>query len=130
MYFGLQHKDITSLGLRTVISLPTSDGLVVHCLEKPPFVFPPIVNSGGNIPTVEDWKLLWRAWDFVTLQMIPEGMLHRKPIDLRHKCLFYIGHIPVFLDMMISKVCGGTRTDPVWFGEIFEVRARLTPSKH
>jgi len=48
----------------------------------------------GNIPTLEEWDRLWTAWDMVTLQMIPYEMLHQKPIDLRHKCLFYIGHIP------------------------------------
>jgi len=48
----------------------------------------------GNIPTLEEWDRLWAAWDMVTLQMIPYEMLHQKPIDLRHKCLFYIGHIP------------------------------------
>ena len=31
--------------------------------------------------------------DDETAQLPPE-MLHQKPIDLRHKCLFYIGHIP------------------------------------
>ena len=29
----------------------------------------------------------------ITLQMIPREMLHTKPIDLRHICLFYIGHM-------------------------------------
>ena len=31
--------------------------------------------------------------------MIPQEMLHQKPIDLRHKCLFYIGHIPTYVCM-------------------------------
>jgi len=31
--------------------------------------------------------------------MIPQEMLHQKPIDLRHKCLFYIGHIPTYVLM-------------------------------
>ena len=48
----------------------------------------------GNIPTEAEWHALWAAWDLVTLPMIPPAMLHQKPIDLRHKCLFYIGHIP------------------------------------
>ncbi|KAF7321472.1 hypothetical protein MKEN_00667900 [Mycena kentingensis (nom. inval.)] len=74
----------------------------------------------GNIPTVEQWKTLWRAWDMVTLQMIPQEMLHQKPIDLRHKCLFYIGHIPTFLDMLLSKAIGGEPTEPKHFWNIFE----------
>jgi len=52
-----------------------------------------LINDSG-FPTRREWKEMWDSWDFVTLKMIPEAMLHRKPIDLRHKCLFYIGHIP------------------------------------
>jgi hypothetical protein len=29
----------------------------------------------------------------ITLDMIPKEMLHQKPIDLRHICLFYLGHM-------------------------------------
>jgi hypothetical protein len=47
-----------------------------------------------GIPAPHDWRTLWAAWDLVTLGMIPQEMLLQKPIDLRHKCLFYIGHIP------------------------------------
>jgi hypothetical protein len=93
----------------------------------------------GNIPCPKEWKNLWKAWDLVTLQMIPEEMLHQKPIDLRHKCLFYIGHIPTyalsfppcygctltlafsFLDMLLSKSIGGSPTEPAFFWKIFEV---------
>ena len=51
-------------------------------------------GKSGNIPSIDEWKVLWATWDLITLRMIPETMLHQKPIDLRHKCLFYIGHIP------------------------------------
>lgn len=34
--------------------------------------------------------------------MIPSDLLHSKPIDLRHICLFYLGHIPGFLDIQMS----------------------------
>lgn len=37
-----------------------------------------------------------------TLSMIPRDLLHTKPIDLRHICLFYLGHIPGFLDIHMS----------------------------
>lgn len=60
--------------------------------------------------------------------MIPEGMLHTKPIYLRHKCLFYIGHIPTFLDIHLTRVLRkvGKRkelechTEPKQFMDIFE----------
>ena len=49
-----------------------------------------------TIPALDEWKNLWALWDIVTLGMIPPTMLHQKPIDLRHKCLFYLGHIPAY----------------------------------
>jgi hypothetical protein len=60
-----------------------------------------------NMPTIASWQRLWAFWDLVTLRMIPREMLHHKPIDLRHKCLFYIGHIPTFLDMLVVKEVHG-----------------------
>jgi hypothetical protein len=47
-----------------------------------------------GVPTLSEWRELWAMWDLVTLEMLPYEMLHHKPIDLRHKCLFYLGHIP------------------------------------
>ena len=38
--------------------------------------------------------------------MIPSEMLFDKPIDLRHICLFYLGHIPTFSDIHLSKATG------------------------
>ncbi|EIN06452.1 hypothetical protein PUNSTDRAFT_105460 [Punctularia strigosozonata HHB-11173 SS5] len=52
--------------------------------------------------------------------MIPREMLLQKPIDLRHKCLFYIGHIPTFLDMLLAKQLGEPNTEPKRFMSIFE----------
>ncbi|KAL1681839.1 C-type lectin protein [Schizophyllum commune] len=82
----------------------------------------------GNIPTEAEWESLWRAWDLVTLSMIPPAMLHQKPIDLRHKCLFYIGHIPTFLDMLVDKAerlagkenKGSRPSEPAYFWNVFE----------
>ncbi|KAF8198039.1 DUF323 domain-containing protein [Pholiota molesta] len=113
--------------LRAVLSLPLSTSLTLHTLERPTFVYKPLSYTTkhslqplrrphprrrphGQHPNLAEWDTLWASWDAVTLRMIPEGMLHQKPIDLRHKCLFYIGHIPTFL---IS-------TEPKWFWNIFE----------
>lgn len=94
-------------------------------LEKPQFAFPSTLDAikkGENpfgVPTLQNWDLLWSAWDCVvrqinrrndghqadlpqTLDMIPRDLLHSKPIDLRHICLFYLGHIPGFLDIHLS----------------------------
>lgn len=58
---------------------------------------------------------MWAAWDFVTRQMIPPSMLFEKPIDLRHICLFYCGHIPAFLSIHLSKLLQEPDTEPVEF---------------
>jgi hypothetical protein len=67
-------------------------------LRKPPFFFPaktlapkkgsePLEDQRfGSAPTRDEWSALWKLWDTITLGMIPEPMLHEKPIDLRHKC--------------------------------------------
>ncbi|EFI28167.1 DUF323 domain-containing protein [Coprinopsis cinerea okayama7 len=121
---------INTANLRSVVSTPLSPTRMLHILERPSFVFPPVssvksfspqgTECRGNIPTLDEWRSLWKAWDTITLQMIPESMLHQKPIDLRHKCLFYIGHIPTFLDMLLSKSIGGKATEPAYFWNIFE----------
>ncbi|PLW42010.1 hypothetical protein PCASD_10081 [Puccinia coronata f. sp. avenae] len=74
----------------------------------------------GRLPSMADWIVLWKAWDTVTLEMIPRNMLHQKPIDLRHACLFYLGHIPVFADIHLSRYFKVPTTEPEWFAEIFE----------
>ncbi|WAQ88150.1 hypothetical protein PtA15_9A275 [Puccinia triticina] len=76
-------------------------------------------NSGG-LPSMSDWITLWKAWDTVTIGMIPKDMLHQKPIDLRHACLFYLGHIPVFADIHLSRYFDAATTEPHWFAQIFE----------
>lgn len=72
-----------------------------------------------GVPTVQDWHGLWASWDFVTLNMISPPMLYQKPIDLRHICLFYLGHIPTFLDIHLSSLLGEPHTEP----EVFKVRS-------
>ncbi|TFK74566.1 hypothetical protein BDN72DRAFT_853905 [Pluteus cervinus] len=119
-------KALSRAQFRSMACLSTSDGqYLLHIVEKPSFVFPPISHTPGlvrasNVPTLDEWRTLWSAWDLVTLGMIPQEMLHQKPIDLRHKCLFYIGHIPTFLDMLLSKAIGGGPSEPKHFWNIFE----------
>ena len=55
--------------------------------------------------------------------MIPEYMQFQKPIDLRHICLFYLGHIPTFLDIHLTRLLEEPHTDPQEFKDIFEVRS-------
>ncbi|KIJ24205.1 hypothetical protein M422DRAFT_111588, partial [Sphaerobolus stellatus SS14] len=76
--------------------------------------------SPFSIPTIKDWQELWKSWDTITLGMIPQAMLHEKPIDLRHKCLFYLGHIPAFLDIHLSRLLQEPHTEPENYKYIFE----------
>lgn len=99
----------SSSGLRVVFSVSSgTDGVLpsalggghatLYLLERPQVCFPPLPSIAPfGVPTPADWRTLWAAWDLVTLGMIPPAMLHQKPIDLRHKCLFYIGHIPTLV---------------------------------
>lgn len=97
-------------------------------LERPPFMFPllsaPTADSGAygpfSVPSTDDWHDIWAAWDFVTLRMIPHKMLHQKPIDLRHICLFYLGHVPAFLDIHLSITLKEPNAEPEEFKFIFE----------
>jgi hypothetical protein len=47
--------------------------------------------------------------------MIPPSMLFQKPIDLRHICLFYLGHIPTFLDIHLSRLLKEPNAEPKEF---------------
>jgi hypothetical protein len=72
------------------------------------------------VPSLAEWKDLWAAWDAVSQQMIPEDELLAKPIKLRNECIFYLGHIPTFLDIHIARATSGKPSDPAYFWKIFE----------
>ena len=103
----------------------TSSRYSLWLLERPPFMFPllsppvaptkDIIGKKFGVPSMRDWEALWNAWDFVTLRMIPASMLFEKPIDLRHICLFYLGHIPAFLDIHLSRLLQEPHTQPEEF---------------
>ena len=52
--------------------------------------------------------------------MILEEELLSKPINLRNCCLFYLGHIPAFLDIHLTRVTDGQPTSPSFYKDIFE----------
>ncbi|TCD60398.1 hypothetical protein EIP91_010236 [Steccherinum ochraceum] len=100
-------------------------------LERPLFSFPlltPISEAGNGqrastpfgIPTVQEWRDMWAAWDYINQRLIPPSMLFQKPIDLRHICLFYQGHIPTFLDILLSRLLKEPHTEPEEYKYIFE----------
>lgn len=92
-------------------------------LTKPttmPFSLDPAQYAESALPTFEDWKGLWSAWDTVTRRMLPHEDLLDKPIKLRNACIFYLGHIPTFLDIQLTKTTKQPPTDPASYYAIFE----------
>jgi formylglycine-generating enzyme required for sulfatase activity len=52
--------------------------------------------------------------------MIPKDRLLSKPIDLRNPCIFYLGHIPTFLDSLIVRAAEEEPTEPKHYLSIFQ----------
>ena len=96
--------------------------LDLHLLNLPSFSFPLDVESYARqrVPSLQEYQQLWGAWDTVTRRMIPEKELLSKPIKLRHCFLFYLGHIPTFLDIHLTKAIQVPPTYPAYFRSIFE----------
>lgn len=91
-------------------------------LAKPKMTFSlmPSVYARTALPSLEDWDSLWAAWDVVTREMLPPEEFHEKPIRLRNACIFYLGHIPTFLDIQLSKTTKEPPTGPAQYIDIFE----------
>ncbi|KAK3353194.1 C-type lectin protein [Lasiosphaeria hispida] len=94
----------------------------LHMLTKPIMSFSLIssVYAHSVLPTLGDWEALWAAWDIVTRGMLPHEELLEKPIKLRNACIFYLGHIPTFLDIQLAKATEGAPSEPAYFSRIFE----------
>ncbi|KAB8297896.1 hypothetical protein EYC80_001682 [Monilinia laxa] len=100
----------------------SSDEYNIHLLTKSTMAFDtnPKVYASSTAPTLEDWKGLWSVWDTVTRKMIPDEELVEKPINLRNACIFYLGHIPTFLDLQLNKVTKEALCEPSSYLAIFE----------
>ncbi|KAL0078760.1 hypothetical protein J3Q64DRAFT_1733305 [Phycomyces blakesleeanus] len=80
------------------------------------------------LPSLYEWEQLWKSWDTVTAIIRNQpSMLHEKPIKFRHPCIFYLGHIPAFLDIQLSRNAidqdinpEHLLTEPAVFADIFE----------
>lgn len=112
----------TACNLRFIISLPSaSSTLALHVLERPSFLFPSLTRPNPYaLPTPAEFAAVWRAWDTITLGMIPSSLLHVQPISLRHKPLFYIGHLPTFNALLLTKELGVRMVEPRAYARIFE----------
>ncbi|KAF4122989.1 L-histidine Nalpha-methyltransferase / hercynylcysteine S-oxide synthase [Geosmithia morbida] len=105
-------------GLDEVDRWTRGDEYGVHQLRRAQIPFPldPGRYAASVVPTPDEWRSLWTAWDTVTRQMLPEQDLAEKPIKLRNACIFYLGHIPAFLDIQLTKTTGQPPTAP---GEVY-----------
>ena len=94
----------------------------MHLLSKPIVMFEtkPERYAAHPVPSIDEWDQLWKAWDIVTRQMLPDAELKEKPIKLRNACVFYLGHIPTFLDIKIVEGTGLKPTEPAYYTKIFE----------
>ncbi|EFR02392.1 meiotically up-regulated 158 protein [Nannizzia gypsea CBS 118893] len=72
------------------------------------------------VPTLGDFEAVWKLWDTVTTSMVPHSDLLSRPIRLRNSLIFYLGHIPAFLDRHLSRATGGVPTEPAEFHSMFE----------
>jgi hypothetical protein len=120
---GDAHRLFVEADLRPLRRWKDPDsGYCLWLLERPPFNFKllrspaaAISNTPFGVPTLQEFRETWVAWDFVTRKMLPDFMLFEKPIDLRNIFLFYIGHIPAFLDIHLSNLLGEANTEPEYF---------------
>lgn len=94
----------------------------LHLGSKQAIPFPsnPKDYAAQPVPSLHEFEQLWAAWDIVTRHMIPEEELLSKPIKLRNCCLFYLGHIPTFLDIHLTRATGDAATEPSSYRHIFE----------
>lgn len=84
------------------------------------FSLSPSEYASSHVPSLKDWEDLWAAWDAVTQRMLPNEELLDKPIKLRNACIFYLGHIPAFLDIQLTKTAKDAPTEPASYYDIFE----------
>ncbi len=69
----------------------------LHVLAKPTLAFPHRAAdyAAEPVPTFQEFKQLWAAWDVVTRYMIPEDGLLSKPIRLRNVSELSSDYIPI-----------------------------------
>ena len=74
--------------------------------------------AASPVPSLTEWDELWQLWDLVTRQMMTNIL--ERPINLRNAGIFYLGHIPTFLDMKLSEATKTPLIEPKYFSQIFE----------
>ncbi|RDA96104.1 hypothetical protein CP533_1804 [Ophiocordyceps camponoti-saundersi (nom. inval.)] len=109
-------------GLREEASWLRGDEYGLHLLRRATLPFPrnPGLYAATVLPTISEWESVWKVWDVATCSMLPSEQLFKRPIDLRNPCVFYLGHIPTFLDLQLGRATATANTEPSSFATIFE----------
>ncbi|WEW57397.1 hypothetical protein PRK78_002864 [Emydomyces testavorans] len=110
-------------GLNSTARFSNSTGdYNIHLLSSSPYIVPtqPAEYAAAVTPSLKEYEALWKLWDLVTTGMLPQNELSSKPIKLRNAFVFYLGHIPAFLDTHITRATGDQPTEPRSYASIFE----------
>ncbi|CAL5873377.1 uncharacterized protein PFLUO_LOCUS7651 [Penicillium psychrofluorescens] len=99
-----------------------ADTYHLHLLSPSAHPLPtdPAQYAGHPVPQSKDFQTLWTTWDIITKTMIPREELWSKPIELRNSLIFYLGHLPTFCDIHLTRVLGDKPTEPSSYRQIFE----------
>ncbi|KAK2733980.1 hypothetical protein FQN55_003076 [Onygenales sp. PD_40] len=123
-YSNQEYQDLfDQAGLMSVgLFSNTDDDYNLHLLSSSALQMPSHARSyvANMVPDAADWKLLWKAWDMITMSMVPRDELLSKPIKLRNALVFYLGHIPTFLDIHLTRATNSAPTEPKKYQLIFE----------
>ncbi|KAF3911734.1 hypothetical protein AA313_de0205244 [Arthrobotrys entomopaga] len=94
----------------------------LHMLYNPATAISLVGKSyaAAPLPSTQEWEELWKLWDLVTLRMVRKDQYLTKPIELRHPILFYLGHIPTFLDVQLTRTTNSPSTVPEYYPRIFQ----------
>ncbi|KKK26388.1 hypothetical protein ARAM_006780 [Aspergillus rambellii] len=100
----------------------SSEEYHIHLLYPAALDFPtsPSEYAAHPIPSLKEFQSMWTAWDIVTKAMVSQEELLSKPIKLRNALIFYLGHIPTFSDIHLTRASGGKPTEPKSYQQIFE----------
>lgn len=55
-------------------------------------------------PSLAEWDALRKVWLFITNKLLNKDNMYTAWIPLRHPPIFYIGHVPVFNDIYLTKI--------------------------
>eukprot|EP01026_Neomeris_dumetosa_P069185 TRINITY_DN6823_c0_g1_i11.p1 TRINITY_DN6823_c0_g1~~TRINITY_DN6823_c0_g1_i11.p1 ORF type:complete len:855 (+),score=103.85 TRINITY_DN6823_c0_g1_i11:62-2626(+) len=116
--------------------LDTKEQYGLHMAQKPSLIFPYALGITTDfsrvlysqksqllfpkLPSLSEFEELWNAWDSITEKILTKDAYFKQPIDLRNPFIFYLGHIPGFLDILLSRGTKESLTEPKHLASIFE----------